>query len=1195
MMKTSSLTHRAIASVVFVLLGCLPGVGQTTSGSVSGTVVDSQGAIVSSATVVLTEVSKGLTFETHTNDAGGFVFAQTPPGNYTVTVEASGFKKLERTGVVLNANAALNIGGLAMEVGSVSESIEVHGAVVALQTDSAERSEALVSKQIENIAVNGRSPLDLAKLVTGVVSTADYEVASWSGLGSMSANGERANHNFMTIDGITAVDPGGNGTQNVTLSIDAVQEFRVLTGVYQAEYGRSAGMQVAYVTKGGTSEFHGSAFWYGRNNDFNANNWLDNRQGLPRPEYRFNDPGYTIGGPIFIPKLYPHKDKLFFFWGQEYQRQIVPSSISTGSLDPNGIYLVTVPTALERQGNFSQSVNSSGQPVVIKDPLSGAPFPGNIIPASRLYQPGIAALNFWPLPNTTGIGFNYQSELSANNPRREDLLRIDYNLSSSLRIFAHWIRNVNPITGSYGEYPNTNSIDANVPITPVVQNIPAWGPEIGATWIINPTTTNEFNVGASHHLQSIYPVSQSALTRTATGIDLPVLTPSAIQQDYMPALIFGGSNLANSPEITTGDAPFSEDDTAIDVVDNFSKVHGTHLFKAGIFIERNGKNQYSFGLNNGSYNFGDTASNPYDTGFGFSNAALGVYNQFQQANTYLRGLYHYTNIEYYLQDTWKITQKLTLDYGLRMAWYQPWFDSSNQASTFVPKDWSLSQAPLLYQPALVGGQRVALNPVNGQTLPASDIGYLVPGTGSLTNGILQSNNGISRYLNNGPSWVFGPRLGVAWSATDNIVVRAGAGIFHDRDNGNRFFNQVTNPPESTNSQLNYGFAQDIGTSGALLGPPTLYMVDPTAKIPDVVNYTFGVQSKLPKALVLDVAYVGSQSRHLQDNRDINAVPYGAAFLPQNQDPTLLAAQPNALLGQDALSANFLRPYRGYSDIILYETAATANYNSLQTSLSRRVSNGLFFGADYTWSHNLTTAGNDTLYASFDQDNRKANYGNAAYDRRQVFRANYVYDIPRLINSSRILHGAVDGWQISGVTTFSTGAPYTPGFNMTGVGTDLSGGLLNNTVTGTPLLTGSYSGTARLGVLAGCNPNTGSGNPYNRINASCFTAPTVGSIGEESGQNVLTAPGLDEWDLSLQKAFTIRERVRTEFRVDAFNAFNHTQFTAINNVLNFSALPTPKPTNLPYSAAGNLVNENGFGTVSAVANPRILQLMLRIQF
>jgi hypothetical protein len=869
----------------------------------------------------------------------------------------------------------------------------------------------------------------------------------------------------------------------------------------------------------------------------------------------------------------------------------VPSSNATGSLNPNGIYLVTVPTALERQGNFSQSVNASGQPITIRDPLAGGPFAGNIIPANRLYQPGIAALNFWPLPNTTGVGFNYQSALSANNPRREDLARIDYNLSSSVRIFGHWIRNVNPITGRYGEYPNTNAIDANVPIVPVVQDIPGWAPEIGATWIINPTTTNEFNIGASHHNQSVYPVTQSALTRTSTGVNLPVLTPGAIQQDYMPALNFGGSNLANSPVITTGDSPFSEDDTAIDVVDNFSKVHGAHLFKMGIFVERNGKNQYSFALNNGSYNFGDTASNPYNTGFGFSNAAIGVYNQFQQANSHIRGLFHYTNVEYYLQDTWKITHRLTVDYGLRMAWYQPWFDSTNLASTFVPGKWNASQAPLLYQPALVSGQRVGLNPVTGQTLPAADIGYLVAGTGTLTNGILQSKNGISQYLNAGPSWAWGPRIGMAWSPNDGMVIRTGAGLFHDRDSGNRFFNQITNPPASTSSQLNYGFAQDIGTSGALQGPPPLYAIDPTAKIASVMNYTFGIQSKLPRDFVLDVSYVGSQSRHMQDNRNLNPVPYGAAFLPRNQDPTLPT---NALPGQSALSANFLRPYRGFSDIILYEAAANANYNAFQASLNRHAAKGLFLGTSYTWSHNLTTAGSDGLYARIDQYQRQANYGPAIYDRRQVFRGNFVYELPRAFNSS-LLQSVLGGWQISGVTTFSTGQPFTPGVNIAGAGTDLASGLLNNTVTGMPLFTGSYTESARIGIVPGCNPNTASGNPYNRINARCFTSPVPGSLGLESGQNFLTAPGLANWDFSLQKVFTIKERLRTQFRVDAFNLFNHPQFTGINNILNFSALPNPQPTNLPYNSTGQLVNRTGFGTISSVADPRILQMLIRIQF
>jgi hypothetical protein len=262
-----------------------------------------------------------------------------------------------------------------------------------------------------------------------------------------------------------------------------------------------------------------------------------------------------------------------------------------------------------------------------------------------------------------------------------------------------------------------------------------------------------------------------------------------------------------------------------------------------------------------------------------------------------------------------------------------------------------------------------------------------------------------------------------------------------------------------------------------------------------------------------------------------------------------------------LSANFLRPHRGFSDIILYEAAATVNYNALQASLSRRYSSGLFLGTSYTWSHNLTTAGSDGLYARIDQYQRQADYGSAVYDRRQVFHGNFVYDLPAFFRSSRALHLVADGWQISGVTTFSSGVPYTPGFNMTGAGTNLvpansfSGtamAFLNSSVSGTPLLTGSNTESARLAVVPGCNPNTGSSNPYNRINAACFAAPLPGSLGLESGQNFLTGPGWNNWDLSVQKVFTIRERVRTELRVDAFNAFNYTQFTGVKNTLNFSA-------------------------------------------
>ena len=1167
-------TKTIVLSVTLLLSGV--GFSQTTSGSIAGNVIDAQHAALANAAVTAKELQQQFTFSTKTDESGRFVFPQVPPGTYTVTIEAPGFKRMERAGINLNANDKLALGEIGMEVGAVTEQIEVSAQAINLQTESAERSAALVSKQMENIAVNSRSYLDLVKLVPGVVSTVNLQTAGPGGLASISANGTRLNSNQLTINGISNVDTGSNGSVNVTLSLDSVQEFKILTGVYQAEYGRSMGAQISVVTKSGSSDLHGSAYWFHRHDDLNANNWLNNRNGLPRNLFRFNDLGYTVGGPVYIPKILKSRQKLFFFWSEEFQRQLRPQAARQ----------ITVPTAAERAGDFSKSVDNNGNPFTIRDYTTNAPFPGNVIPANELYAPGIALLKLLPQPNvanscalTPGVagcvkGYDYQSQISDQYPRREDLIRIDYNLSSKSRLFGHFINNNNTYTSQYGSFV----LGSNTPLSPIQYANPGYGWAVGNTYIFGPTLTNEFNIGVTDN-SILIDETTNAYTRTASGVNLPLLYTSAVQRDYLPNVSFAGSRLAsaNSPGFGTSDAPFINYNTTIDITDSVAKIWNRHAFKAGTYMQRSRKNQTSFGAFDGQYNFGDNSANPYDTGYGYANAALGVYNSFTQAANFINGQYRYWNIEFYAQDTWKVTPRLTLDYGLRVAYYQPQFDASLQASTFVLSQWNPAQAPRLYVPQLVNGVRSAVDPTTGQVLPAADIGFIVPGSGNVNNGIAQGGvNGFTKYLQQNRPPHFGPRLGIAWDplGTQKFVIRTGAGVYYDRFQGNRVFDFVRNPPLGLQPVLNYGLVNTISPSSALLSPPSFYAADPVGKIPSVYNYTFGVQTKLPYGMILDTAYVGALFRHLQDNRNLNYVPFGAAFLPQNQDPTISSS----LLGSAALPAQFLRNMRGIGDINLYEAVATGNYNSMQVSLNRRAGK-LFVGMTYTWSKDLTTATGDTNFVRPDQYTRAAYYGPSGNDRRHNFALNYVYNLPTLLGKNVVEKAVLGGWQISGVTRFMSGSPYGIGYSITGVAQQN--------------ITGSTTEGARVYLLG--NPMTGSSDPYNRLNAALVAPPQVGSIGLESGVNYLTGPGINNWDISLQKEFVVKERLHLQFRADAFNAFNHTQFSGVNSTITYASLTNPTPTNLYLKADGTLNNINGFGTVSGARDPRLMQLMLRLQF
>jgi hypothetical protein len=1198
----------------------LPIAAQSTSGSMSGNVQDKQGAAIANATVTLVDQDKETKYTSQTDSQGRFVFPQLPPGLYTLTIEGSGFKKLERKDVTLNASDKMSLGDLALEVGTVKETIEVQAEGAVLKTESAERSDALVGEQLQNVAVNSRSYLSLTNLIPGVVSTVNLQTAGHSGLSSISANGARVDQNQLTLNGIGNVDTGNNGDQLATISLDSVQEFKILTSNYQAEYGRSAGAQIIVVTKSGASEFHGSGYLFHRNEGLNANNWKNNRDGIPRGLYRFNDAGYTIGGPIVIPGLIKSKEKLFFFWSQEYQEQLRPQAVRNQ----------TVPTALERKGDFSQSVTKDGVLFnTIKDPLSSLPCnstatganplgcfaDGGVlgrIPQNRLFAPSLALLSVFPLPNflvdkngNPNKGFNFTSQIPDSYPRREDLLRIDYNLNSKWRIWGHFLNNSDAITTQYGSFV----LAANVPLDPITDSRPGKSIAVGATTVINSSTTNEMTFGYGHNFILI-DATTNALTRTAVGAtNLPMLFPSAIQEDFIPTFQYNGNRIANQATFGTGNAPFTNYNSTLDFVDNFSKIIGPHTIKIGGYFQRSRKNQTAFANANGSINFGDGNGNPFDTGYGFANIAIGAFQTFNQASAYATGQYRYSNFETYVQDTWKVSQRLTVDYGMRFYWMQPQFDAGLKTGSFQAALFDKSKAVRLYQPALdSGGNRIGVDPGTGATTSALNIGKIVPGSGDISNGIGQAGKNIDKYLMDNQGIQFGPRIGVAWDPTGkhNMVVRAGAGIFYDRIQGNEVFDMITNPPTTVAPTITNGTLQSISSTNLILAPLNVFGFDPRGKIPTIYNYSVGIQYKLPKEVVLDVAYVGSVSNHLLNNQNLNAIPYGATFLKQNQDPTkfpggvvpdsdptiasIYTAAGLKFDGSKALPVDLLRPFPGFGTITLHNMDATANYNSMQVTINRRFTRGLFLGVAYTYSKAMSTTPNtvnDTEFFRIDGQTRSINYGPAAFDRRHNVAINYVYDFPKVqsywksAGDNKVARAILNDWQISGITRFLSGNPYS-------VTTSIGGS--NNS---SQNVTGSYTEGFRVKLVG--DPTAGASGPYNLLNAAAFTVPLVGSIGNDSPFNYLTTPGINNWDISLQRTVRIKERVRMEFRVDAFNAFNHTQFSGVNSTINLTSTTNATPTNLVFKSDGTINNINGFGSVSGARDPRILQLVCRLVF
>jgi hypothetical protein len=1199
------MTVRSQRARLAIVAGCVwmallvliqPVAAQVTSASVAGVIRDSQGAVIPGATVTLTSITRGTTFNAISTTEGDFVFPIVEADTYQLRVTMDGFKTAERTNIVTHPGDRLALGVITIEVGAVTETVNVAARATELQTQSAERNYAIEGEAVKNIAQNGRSFFGLAFLAPGVVSTQNTGVPTGDSA-TMSANGQRTNSNNVQIDGITDMDTGNNGGPMVALSLDSVQEVKLLTSNYQAEYGRSAGAQLTAVTKSGGREFHGSAYWFRRKDDLNANTFINNRNNpvTPVPKLDQRDLGYTIGGPVMLPGKSSDKSRLFFFFSQEYQHRLNPQTVPQR---------VRVPTALERQGDFSQTRDSSGNLFpYVRDYSTGLPCSatdtrgcfqdGGVlgkIPASRLYQAGLNILSIYPQENsagTIGQGFNYVTQEPTSQPERQDLLRMDWNATDSWRFNGKILNDQSNRLLPYGSFV----LGTNLPPYAVTYLFPRRGYSFNSSAALNNSTFLEMTYGYSHNSIDILPGvgNEKAFTRTAMGLSsLPSIFPNAVQMDFPPQFQWNSAGkLANQPTLGSNNAPFTNFNTTQDLVGSLTKLWGKHTAKAGLYYHHSLKPQSSFANANGQINFASDNANQFDTGFPFANAATGVYLTYNQASGYYIGNYVYNNVEWYVQDNFKASNRLTLDYGLRFYWIQPQYDTKSQTANFIPTSWDPSQAMRLYYPALdASGKKVALDKATGQTVDASNVGRLVPNSGNLLNGVFQSGKGIEPGLYENRGVQYAPRFGFTYDITGEqaYILRGGGGVFYDRPQGNTVFDLLGNPPTTLAPTLSNGRLQDLAASSGtvVLAPPNITAFDHQGKIPTVYAYNLGVQVKVPLDAVLDISYVGSQSRHLLQRRNINAPAYGAAYLPQNQDPTAAAS---TVPGATALTRDFLRPYQGFGDILLIEPAANSNYNALQTSLNRRFKNGLLMTVGYTWSKALGTVSTDLPGTGAsgsvrnDQFQHQANYAPLDFDRRHQFVTNWVYELP--INKGGALGWVVNNWQMSGVYRLESGQPYTIAVSIPGIN--------GYTITGTQQLEGGR-------VVINGDPGAGnSTDPYHMFNTSVFAPPQPGSIGLESSRNYMNRAMTNNLDLSVTKRFRFGGNRALEARIDAFNALNHTQFLDVNSTMNVRSLTDPTITNLPYDSTGKLVNQTGFGTVSNTRPPRQIQLLLRFQF
>lgn len=1148
---------------------------QNVSSSVLTTIVDPSGAPIPGAECTLTNQATAVASTVKADGQGACTFTIVQNGTYNLAVKVTGFKSAEVKDIAVTAGEIRTIGQVKLEVGALTESVQVTGEVSQIQLASGEKSGVITSDQFQNIAVKGRDMFALLATIPGVVDNGSQarETSGPDSIRGTFINGARENSKNFAVDGITALDTGSNSTVQFEPNMDAIAEVKVLTSNYQAEYGRNTGGVITIITKGGQRDFHASAYDTYRHESLNANSFFNNRTGTKKVPYRYRITGYTVGGPITIPKVFnTSRDKLFFFWSQEY----------VGQRKDYGTRFVTVPTDLERNGDFSQTKTGSGSVIPITDPNTGQPFPGNVIPKSRFSTMGLAMLNFFPKPNYNCAGCpgdadlslvnqrNYRSSYAGAYPKREDLIRIDYNITPSLQVYWRYVQDKDEQNTPYGMWVNGN---INYALTPTVFGQPGKGHVVHVTKSFTSSLVNEFIFGKSHNNLYFYPQDPALIDRTKVGNppewfkDNGTGVSYVSQTNYMPNISFGSRSGNTMVQASYGNIPYENFNDIYSFVDNVSKVQGAHTFKAGFYYERTRKFQVGGRNPRGAFDFGTNSNNIFDAKDGFANALMGNFNTYSEGTARVNGDWRFINFEAYIQDNWRVSRRLTVDIGLRFYHLPPQTDNNQTIATFSPALFSMSKVPTLYFPTLSNGKRVAVDPRTGQLYPNPYIGLFVPNTGDPANGAAVGGvNGFPAGLYTVNSVYLGPRLGFAWDVfgTGKTAIRGGFGMFQDRMQGNPTMDTNGNPPVSYAPTAYFGTLDTYANSGGMIGPSGINALLGAQNPATTLNYSLGIQQQV-KNFAVDVSYVGSNAYHLLAQKNINPIPLGARFNKQFEDPS----QPGK-----PLPDNYFRYYPGWGDINLRNSGYNSNYNALQVQVNRRFSRGLQMGVAYTHSKALGVADGDTSGVSPYFAPRSRNYGPAGFDRPDVFVANFYYDLPRAGSKLGFAPAkwVLDDWNVSGIWTMSSGSPFTPGLGYTS----------------SQEVTGSSEG-ARVNIVGSCS---GQKTFYSWFNTAAVQAPVIGKWGDpnvtmanfgNAGVNVCRNPGTNNWDMAVGKRFPLFKEGRfVQFRAEMFNAWNHTQYSGVDSGTSFNP-------------ATGVQTKASFGQITSARSPRVMELSLRVVF
>ena len=1122
----------------------------------TGTVKDPSGAVVPNAKITLTDASTAEVRAGTTNGAGMYDFPALHNGTYNLKVTATGFEAYAKTGIVMDVAATVRE-DVILALGASTTTVTVQANALHLQTETNDVSNLITSQQITELATNGRSITSLTTLGTGVSSNlpAFNGVAAQGSSSSVSFNGMRPGHNDFLIDGGEVYDRGSGGRLGVMPSPDALAEFQTLDSNYQPDYGIASGGTVTVVLKSGSKSFHGGLWEFNRNDDFDAASYFSKLSSTATPELRLNIFGGDIGGPVFIPGIYPKdKSRTFFFWTEEWRKLIQGSNPSSANAVPaydiptaGAALNYKVPPSFKEAPNTGVCATGQTAPCVpnTSDPAKlalyttdgltiGNSFPGGTIPANLIDPNAVLFMKTGAIPasNTTAANGAPQYVASSRQPTyvREDVVRIDHDITDRLHLMGHWIHDA--MSQTY--YPDMWSNDT-YPTTGNVFGNPSWGTVIKLTQTISPTLLNETSINVNGNTISITPAGIYAQPSGWT------------QTGYFPA---GNNTDKRMPSVDLGTPygtnwtinywPWKNSFLDWQPRDDISWTKGRHALKFGFAYMRNDKNQQQQADTQGDYSFGTDFS-----GDAYVNFLLGMADSFQQLQSI--ETFHWINNTYsfYGMDNWHVTPRITLNLGLRYDGLPHVYNKENMTANFVPSAFSTSneQVP---------------NAVTGQMNPAG------PGFANPTNapapfyldGVeLAGKNGFPRGLVKNDYFTYEPRLGFAYDLFGNgkTVLRAGAGIFYERVQGNDIYGTDTNPPFAYQPLADQVYFSNPSvsaingqTASLPIFPASMGTLSDYYPNPGTLQYSVGVQHQLAPAIVVAVQYVGSGGWNQDVKRQIDTLP-----LSDIADREAVNKGANA---------NLYRIFPGFSSITEDDNSTNFSYNSLQTAVGIENKHGLTLHLGYTWAHEIDVQSDDLSGNLSDPFNARYDRGSGTYDRRNIFTANYIYHLPFFLNAGSMVERSVlGGWVISGITSAESGFPQTVSYGPDTLG--LGGGTSNR-----PNVAGKVGG-----------PRT----RQSWFDTSAFSAPLAPWAGGgnngwgNAGKDAVYIPGLQNTNLSLFKSFALapNEGARLEIRFESFNTFNHTEWNGVDTGF----------------------TDGNFGEVTSTYDPRELQFGAKILF